>query len=120
VADEQGHGEARDRVAPPETGRDRGQAGQRATSHVGLGIAGAALGIAGNQAVARYKLSTGKQINSATLIADARHSWLDALSSAGAPCPVSLRTLSYPANAALAQMTTAIPIPARSSARSRP
>jgi divalent metal cation (Fe/Co/Zn/Cd) transporter len=34
--------------------------------------------------VARYKLVTGKRINSATLIADARHSWLDALSSAGA------------------------------------
>ena len=54
------------------------------TSHVGLGIAGAALGIVGNQVVARYKLVVGKRINSATLIADARHSWLDALSSAGA------------------------------------
>jgi cation diffusion facilitator family transporter len=54
------------------------------TSHVAAGIAGAVLGIIGNQAVARYKLSTGRRINSATLIADARHSWLDALSSAGA------------------------------------
>jgi cation diffusion facilitator family transporter len=54
------------------------------TAHVGAGIAGAALGIIGNQAVARYKLVTGKRINSATLVADARHSWLDALSSAGA------------------------------------
>src|SRR3984957_18522637 len=34
--------------------------------------------------VARYKLVIGKRINSATLIADAKHSWLDALSSAGA------------------------------------
>jgi len=34
--------------------------------------------------VARYKLTTGRRIRSATLIADARHSWLDALSSAGA------------------------------------
>jgi hypothetical protein len=42
------------------------------------------LGISGNQAVARYKLAVGRRINSATLIADARHSWLDALSSAGA------------------------------------
>jgi divalent metal cation (Fe/Co/Zn/Cd) transporter len=42
------------------------------------------LGIIGNQAVARYKLVVGRRINSATLIADARHSWLDALSSAGA------------------------------------
>ena len=34
--------------------------------------------------MARYKLRVGKRINSATLIADARHSWLDAVSSAGA------------------------------------
>jgi divalent metal cation (Fe/Co/Zn/Cd) transporter len=34
--------------------------------------------------VARYKLIVGKRIGSATLVADARHSWLDALSSAGA------------------------------------
>jgi cation diffusion facilitator family transporter len=56
----------------------------RHTTHIGAGIAGAAIGIIGNQAVARYKLVIGKRINSATLIADARHSWLDALSSAGA------------------------------------
>jgi cation diffusion facilitator family transporter len=55
-----------------------------ATTHVGIGIVGAVLGIAGNQVVARYKLATGRRIRSATLIADARHSWLDALSSAGA------------------------------------
>jgi cation diffusion facilitator family transporter len=54
------------------------------TSHVGVGIAGAVIGILGNQIVARYKLVVGRRINSATLIADARHSWLDALSSAGA------------------------------------
>ena len=55
-----------------------------ATSHVGWGIAGAAAGILGNQLVARYKLVVGRRINSGTLLADARHSWLDALSSAGA------------------------------------
>ncbi len=54
------------------------------TSHLTLGIFGAALGIIGNQVVARYKLIIGKRIHSATLIADARHSWLDALSSLGA------------------------------------
>ena len=36
------------------------------------------------------------------------------------PCPTSLRMLSNPANAALTQMTAAIPTPARSSARSSP
>ena len=54
------------------------------TTHVAAGIAGAVIGIAGNLAVARYKLVVGRRIHSATLVADARHSWLDALSSAGA------------------------------------
>jgi cation diffusion facilitator family transporter len=54
------------------------------TSHLGIGMVGAALGIIGNQVVARYKLVIGRRINSATLMADAKHSWLDALSSAGA------------------------------------
>ena len=49
------------------------------TSFVGAGIAGAVLGIVGNQAVARYKMTVGRSINSATLVADARHSWLDAV-----------------------------------------
>jgi cation diffusion facilitator family transporter len=54
------------------------------TSHVAVGVVGAAVAIIGNQAVARYKLVVGRRINSGTLIADAKHSWLDALSSAGA------------------------------------
>ncbi|HEX3426532.1 MAG TPA: cation diffusion facilitator family transporter [Acidimicrobiales bacterium] len=54
------------------------------TAHLGLGMAAAAVGIAGNQIVARYKGRIGRRIQSATLVADARHSWLDALSSAGA------------------------------------
>ena len=48
------------------------------------GIAAAAVGIVGNQLVARYKLVVGRRIRSATMVADAKHSWLDALSSAGA------------------------------------
>jgi cation diffusion facilitator family transporter len=54
------------------------------TGHLGWGIAAAAVGIAGNQLVARYKLTVGRRIRSATMVADAKHSWLDALSSAGA------------------------------------
>lgn len=54
------------------------------TSHVTWGIVAAAVGILGNQLVARYKLGVGRRIHSATLVADAQHSWLDALSSAGA------------------------------------
>ncbi|MBV8929596.1 MAG: cation transporter, partial [Mycobacteriaceae bacterium] len=55
-----------------------------ATHHLGWGLAAAVIGIAGNQMVARYKLVVGRRIQSATMIADAKHSWLDALSSAGA------------------------------------
>jgi len=54
------------------------------TTHVGYAIAAAIVGIVGNQLVARYKLRVGRRIHSATLVADAQHSWLDALSSAGA------------------------------------
>lgn len=54
------------------------------TSHVGIGMLGALLGILGNQLVARYKLRVGRRIQSATLVSDAKHSWLDALSSLGA------------------------------------
>jgi cation diffusion facilitator family transporter len=54
------------------------------TTHLGFGIAAAGVGIVGNQAVASYKRRVGRRIQSATLLADAQHSWLDALSSAGA------------------------------------
>lgn len=54
------------------------------TRYAAWGAAGAAIGIVGNQIVARYKKRIGLQINSNTMIADAKHSWLDALSSAGA------------------------------------
>jgi cation diffusion facilitator family transporter len=54
------------------------------TSHLALGAGAALVGVAGNQFVARYKGRVGRRINSVTLLADARHSWLDALSSVGA------------------------------------
>ncbi|OBA80804.1 cation transporter [Mycobacterium sp. 1164966.3] len=54
------------------------------TAHLGWGITAAAVGIVGDQLVARYKMAVGRQIRSATMMADAKHSWLDALSSAGA------------------------------------
>jgi cation diffusion facilitator family transporter len=56
----------------------------RSPDHLGWGIAAAAVGIVGNQLVAYYKLVVGRRIRSATMVADAKHSWLDALSSAGA------------------------------------
>jgi cation diffusion facilitator family transporter len=54
------------------------------TSHLWLGAAAAVVGIVGNQIVARYKLRVGTRIQSNTLVADAKHSWLDAIASAGA------------------------------------
>ncbi len=55
------------------------------TTHLGYGVAAAFAGIVGNQLVARYKFRVGRRIQAATWSADARHSWLDALSSPGAP-----------------------------------
>ena len=54
------------------------------TTNVGVAMSAAGVGIIGNQVVARYKRRVGRRIQSATLLADAQHSWLDALSSAGA------------------------------------
>jgi cation diffusion facilitator family transporter len=54
------------------------------TTHLELGIAAAAVGVVGNQLVARYKGRVGRRIQSAALLADAKHSWLDSLASIGA------------------------------------
>lgn len=54
------------------------------TNHLVPGMVAAVIGVIGNQVVARYKSRVGKRIQSATLIADAKHSWLDAISSVGA------------------------------------
>jgi cation diffusion facilitator family transporter len=56
----------------------------RGTTHIPLGMLAAVIGIVGNQLVARYKLRVGRAIKSAPLLVDARHSWLDAIASAGA------------------------------------
>jgi cation diffusion facilitator family transporter len=66
------------------------------TSHVLAGVLGAAIGIVGNQLVARYKARVGRRINSVTLMADAKHSWLDALSSGGALLGLVLVALGFP------------------------
>jgi cation diffusion facilitator family transporter len=56
----------------------------RGTTHLTLGMLAAGIGVVGNQIVARYELKVGRAIKSAPLIVDARHSWLDAVTSAGA------------------------------------
>jgi cation diffusion facilitator family transporter len=54
------------------------------TSNLGLGMVAALVGVAANLAVSRYKQRIGTRIHSSALMADARHSRLDALSSVGA------------------------------------
>ena len=65
------------------------------TTHLGFGMTAAVVGIVGNQLVARYKRRVGERIHSATLVADAQHSWLDALSSLGALIGLALVALGW-------------------------
>ena len=66
------------------------------TVHLAWGMAAAAIGVAGNQAVGWYKGRIGRRIRSVTLIADARHSWLDAVSSFGALIGLFAVALGFP------------------------
>ena len=54
------------------------------TTDLGVGMAAAVVGMAGNLAVSRYKTHVARQINSITMAAEANHSWLDTVSSLGA------------------------------------
>ncbi|MCU1280360.1 MAG: cation efflux family protein [bacterium] len=54
------------------------------TAHLTVGMLAAVLGMIGNLLVARYKAHVAKRIQSVTMAAEAQHSWLDMLSSAGA------------------------------------
>lgn len=54
------------------------------TEHLAAGMLAAIVGAIGNFMVARYKLHVGREIQSATMQVEARHSWLDMLSSFGA------------------------------------
>ncbi|MGH2584054.1 MAG: cation diffusion facilitator family transporter [Dehalococcoidia bacterium] len=55
-----------------------------APSYVALSMLAALIGIAGNEAVALYKIRVGRQINSASLVADGLHSRIDGLASLAA------------------------------------
>ena len=54
------------------------------TAHLSGGVAAGVVGVVGNLAVSTYKARVARRIHSATLAADAKHSWLDMLSSIGA------------------------------------
>ncbi len=49
-----------------------------------VGVAAALVGAVANAVVGRYKMVVGRRIHSLALVADARHSWLDTLSSLAA------------------------------------
>ena len=66
------------------------------TNYVTLGMAAAVIGILGNLAVSRYKLRVGTKIHSSSLVADAHHSRLDALSSLGALIGLVLVAAGFP------------------------
>lgn len=53
-------------------------------TQIGLGIAAALFGFAGNEALAEYKIRAGHRLNSAPLVADGQHSRADGLTSLAA------------------------------------
>jgi cation diffusion facilitator family transporter len=55
-----------------------------APSHLWVSMAAALVGVAGNEAVALYKIRVGREVNSASLVADGLHSRIDGLASVGA------------------------------------
>jgi cation diffusion facilitator family transporter len=55
-----------------------------APSHVWVSMAAALVGVVGNEAVALYKIRVGREVNSASLVADGLHSRIDGLASVGA------------------------------------
>jgi cation diffusion facilitator family transporter len=55
-----------------------------APTHVAVSMAAALVGAIGNEAVALYKIRVGREINSASLVADGLHSRIDGLASVGA------------------------------------
>jgi cation diffusion facilitator family transporter len=55
-----------------------------APTHVAISMAAALVGVIGNEAVALYKIRVGRQINSASLVADGLHSRIDGLASLAA------------------------------------
>jgi hypothetical protein len=79
--------------------RVRGQAGGGVPPlrNPGWALAAAFVGVAGNEAVARYKLRVGRRINSVPLEADGRHSRVDGLASLAAAAGIAGAWAGWPA-----------------------
>jgi cation diffusion facilitator family transporter len=63
----------------------------------GWALAAALVGVAGNEAVARYKLRVGRRVNSVPLEADGRHSRVDGLASLAAAVGIAAAWAGWPA-----------------------
>ena len=68
----------------------------RPVTHLLVSVAGAVVGIIGNEAVAEYKLRVGRRIGSVALVADGVHSRIDGFVSAGALVGLFGVALGYP------------------------
>lgn len=64
--------------------------------HLGWAFAAALVGIAGNEAVAHYKIKVGREIASVPLVADGQHARTDGLASAAAAMGIIGAWLGYP------------------------
>jgi cation diffusion facilitator family transporter len=71
--------------------------GVPALRNPGWALAAALVGVAGNEAVARYKLTVGRRINSVPLEADGRHSRVDGLASLAAAAGIAGAWAGWPA-----------------------
>ncbi len=75
----------------------RALAGERhEITAVPLAFAAAVAGIVGNEAVARYKIRVGREIDSASLVADGQHARTDGLASAAAAAGIAGAALGLP------------------------
>jgi cation diffusion facilitator family transporter len=63
----------------------------------GWALAAALVGVAGNEAVAQYKLRVGRRVNSVPLEADGRHSRVDGLASLAAAAGIAAAWAGWPA-----------------------
>jgi cation diffusion facilitator family transporter len=75
-----------------------------------LSMAAAAIGIVGNEALAQYKITVGKRINSVPLIADGQHSRIDGLTSLAALIGLIGAALGYPIADAIAGLVISVVI----------
>ncbi|MGH8903032.1 MAG: cation diffusion facilitator family transporter [Egibacteraceae bacterium] len=68
----------------------------REVTNLGLALAAALLGVAGNEGVALYRIRVGRRIDSVALVADGQHARTDGLASAAAATGIAGVWLGFP------------------------